>query len=697
MYFLGRRSIRKTIMSVLLLTSSIALTFSVAGFAIIDWMSLRNTMYNQLRAQAGIIGSNSVAAITFGDAAAAASTLSSLESEANIIAAVIFTNDGQPFAQYQRHDRPIPRVLPYEKYGDIGGDFFVSVPITFDNKPLGTILLVSELSYWNYRQFMLGVTVLGMFLLSLMVVYFLSRRLQRVVTEPILKLAHTAQRITESEDYSLRAEKLSKDEIGGLVDDFNEMLMQIQLRDRKLQHSREELEVKVDERTWELTELTRQLEHQAYHDTLTGLANRITFDDHLRLAIHQSERYGGSLAVLFLDLDRFKVINDTLGHVIGDKLLIQVAHRFSECVRSSDTLARLGGDEFAILLQHQKNTNDTADIAQKLIQKINQPFSIDGYSLHISTSIGISLYPDDGDSAETIIKNADTAMYRSKDQGKNQFTFFAAEMNNRAVRRLELENKLRLAIDEKRFCVYYQPRRDTNSLAIIGVEALIRWFDRDEGEISPSEFIPLAEECGLAARIDEWVLETACRDMLSWFDGNPPPISLSVNFSATHFIRKDLPQVISAILLRTGFPGSQLELEITENLFGPDTTDVLPMFQALSKLGLEFSIDDFGKAYSSLSRLKQLPLQTLKIDRFFIQDVGIDPDDEILVRTIISMAHNLGLKVVAEGIETMAHYRFVKAHGCDAIQGFLYGKPAPSATMSTLLNDNVNVEMEQDQ
>src|SRR5690606_37191260 len=183
---------------------------------------------------------------------------------------VIFTNDGQPFAQYKRHDRPIPRVLPYEKYGDIGGDFFVSVPIIFDNKPLGTILLVSELSYWNYRQFMLGVTVLGMFLLSLMVVYFLSRRLQRVVTEPILKLAHTAQRITESEDYSLRAEKLSKDEIGGLVDDFNQMLMQIQLRDRKLQHSREELEVKVDERTWELTELTRQLEHQAYHDTLTG-------------------------------------------------------------------------------------------------------------------------------------------------------------------------------------------------------------------------------------------------------------------------------------------------------------------------------------------------------------------------------------------------------------------------------------------
>src|SRR5690606_12019651 len=238
MYFLGRRSIRKTIMSVLLLTSSIALTFSVVGFAIIDWMSLRNTMYNQLRAQAGIIGSNSVAALTFGDAAAAASTLSSLGNETNVIAAVIFTNDGQPFAQYQRNDRPIPMVLPYEKYGDIGGALFVSVPITLDNKPLRTIPLVSELSYWNYRQFMLGVAVLGMFLLSLMVVYFLSRRLQRVVTEPILKLAHTAQRITESEDYSLRAEKLSKDEIGGPVDDFNAMLIQIHLTAHKLQQSR---------------------------------------------------------------------------------------------------------------------------------------------------------------------------------------------------------------------------------------------------------------------------------------------------------------------------------------------------------------------------------------------------------------------------------------------------------------------------
>ncbi|MDD2761545.1 MAG: EAL domain-containing protein, partial [Methylomonas sp.] len=498
-------------------------------------------------------------------------------------------------------------------------------------------------------------------------------------------LAETARRVTDERDYSLRAENLSSDEIGALVDDFNGMLSQIQLRDRELQNIRDQLEEKVQARTLELTELARQFEHQAYHDTLTGLANRVTFDDHLRLAIDQAKRHGQRLAVMFLDLDRFKVINDTLGHAVGDKLLIEVSRSLSACLRESDTLARLGGDEFAVLLTQTKLDTDAADVARKLIDAIAKPIKVDGYSLHVTTSIGISLFPDDGGLAEVIIKNADTAMYRSKDRGRNQYTFFSAEMNSRALRRLALETKLRQAIAENALAIYYQPRRDAATQAIVGVEALARWHDSIEGFISPEEFIPLAEECGLIAAIDEWVLERACRDMLCWCSDEKQDIRLAVNLSPAQFIRKDLFDVIAAILQKTGFPGERLELEITESLFGPGSVDACAILEQLRQLGIELSIDDFGTAYSSLSRLKQLPLQTLKIDKSFVRDLGQDADDETLVRTIIAMAHSLNLKVVAEGVETEMQYEYVKQHGCDTVQGFLFGRPVPYHQLEPLL------------
>jgi len=682
---LARSSIRKTLILVLLLTSSIALTLATLGFAVNDWFALRASAHDRLRAQAGIVASNSVAALTFGDRIAAGNTLESLQSQGEIIAAVLFAADGRVFAQYQRENERVPLVLPERSQGELGEHLFVVHPLVLEGETIGNILVVSELGFWQQRQRYHLRTALALFLLSLLVVYVISTKLQRIVSLPIIKLAKVARRVTESQDYSLRAEKLSRDEIGRLVDDFNEMLHQIQLRDRQLQGSRELLEEKVQERTAELTELTRQLEHQAYYDTLTGLANRSTFDDHLRLAIGQSQRHGGSVAVLFMDLDRFKVINDTLGHIVGDKLLIQVANRFSACLRGSDTLARLGGDEFAVLLVEPRTDNEATEVASKLIAAINQPFSVEGYSLHVTTSIGISVFPGDGDSAEAIIKNADTAMYRAKDSGRNQFAFFAAEMNARALRRLELENKMRSAIRDQGFRIFYQPRRDTHTLELIGVEALIRWFDPGEGEISPVEFIPLAEECGLTAKIDDWVMETACAEILSCFDGGEPEFSLSVNFSPSQFIRKDLDKVIADILQRTGFPGHCLELEITENLFGPESANAPELLKRIGGLGLEISIDDFGKAYSSLSRLKQLPLETLKIDRSFIQDLGRDQDDEILVRTIITMAHSLGLKVVAEGVETDAQYQFVKAYNCNAVQGFLFGRPMDLGQLKALL------------
>lgn len=680
-------SLRRSLMLVLMLSSGIALALTSLGFAINDWFTLRGSTYEHLQALAGIVGNNTAAALTFNDPDSAAETLNSLRSESGIVAGLLFDSNRQLFAEYQVLPDAIKASLPDQTSGVMNGHMFVTRPVQLGEQTIGHILLAYDWDFWLERQRFHFLIVASLFLLSLLVVYVISNRLYVKLTAPLLQLADMAKRITRSQDYSLRAEKLSRDEIGDLVDDFNGMLKQIELRENELQHARLALEEKVAERTSELFELTRQLEHQAYHDALTGLANRVTFDDRLRQAISHCERHGSRVAVLFLDLDRFKVINDTLGHLVGDQLLVQVAERLKHMLRDSDTLARLGGDEFAVLLMQPEADKDASEVASKLVATINHPFQVSGHSLHITTSIGISIYPEDGDNAETILKNADAAMYRSKDSGKNQFTFFAAEMNTRIVRRLMLENKLRNAISEQLLGVYYQPRHDARTLEIIGVEALVRWFDDEEGEISPTEFIPMAEECGLTTVIDQWVMQRACSDLSACFAGKKPPVTLSVNYSVAHFIRKDPETIISDVLDATGFPADRLELEITENLFGPESATAPDQLRAIGRLGVEIAIDDFGKAYSSLSRLKQLPLHTLKIDRSFIADLGRDPDDETLVRTIINLAHSLGLHVVAEGVETVEQYEFVRDYGCDAIQGFLFGKPMPIGELRKVLEE----------
>jgi len=688
----GAFSIRKKLMLVLLLTTSSVLLLSSIGFLVNDWYSLRSAVFERLHAQAGIVGNSSVSAMVFNDHRSANRTLSILENEADIQAAGLFDNEGQLFARYERMPGDLLEQLPTANDGDINGHVYVVSPINFEGEDIGNILLVADLSVWKHSQTNNLYTAVGVFALSLLVAFLLSSRMQKVVTEPILTLALMARRISQERDYSLRAEKSSRDEIGRLVDDFNDMLEQIQSRDRELYLVNEKLEEKVNRRTRELTELTKQLEHQAYHDALTGLANRITFDNDLRLAIEQKHRHEGQLAILFLDLDRFKIINDTLGHAAGDELLKEVAERFKGCVRKSDTLARLGGDEFAILLFDLDHTNTALTVARKLAETIAKPLHVVGHDLSLSTSIGISVYPDDGSDADALIKNADTAMYRSKERGRNQVTFFSPEMNTRTERRLALENKLREAIRGDCLKVYYQPRFNAQTLEINGVEALLRWFDPVEGEILPDEFIPVAEDCGLIAAIDEWVLERACRDILQAFDGIEPDITLAVNFSPAHFIRSDINEAIVSVLAKTNFPNHLLELEITESLFGPGNTDVYNTFDQLKAQNIKIAVDDFGTAYSSLSRLKQLPLHTLKIDKSFIRDIGKDVDDEIITQTIISMAKSLNLNVVAEGVENKQQYEFVKKNECDSIQGFMFGKPMPIAELTELLLSRGKVE-----
>lgn len=678
-------SIRKKLMLVLLVTNFSVLFLATTGFVVSDWYSSKAENYEQLRSQAGIVGSNSLAALMFNDVKSATRTLTTLDGEANIIAAVLYDAENTYFTSFQRNDYKPPYLPPKQGQGLLNGAQYVILPILLDEEPIGSILLVSEQANWRERQYQRLLVVFGLFFIALLVVVLMSSRLQNGVTKPIIKLANTAQRITQTKDFSLRAQKLSKDEIGSLVDDFNEMLNQIQSRDSELLEARQSLEEKVEERTSELYELTRRLEHQAEHDALTDLFNRDAFDRGLKSAINYASRHHRQQAVFFLDLDRFKTINDTLGHGVGDKLLIEVARRLTLSLRGSDILARLGGDEFAVLL-FDTSPEKAAEVAVKLIAVIHEPMKIEGFNLQVSTSLGISVYPNDGDSAEAILKNADTAMYASKEAGRNRFSFYETQMNARAERRLLLENKMRDAVNQNLFRLVYQPKWDVMTKKLIGVEALIRWDDPHEGAISPAEFIPLAEDCGLIGEIDNWVLMTACKELKKLFAGNSPSILLSVNFSAAHLIRKDICEGVESVLNCTGYPGNRLELEITETVVTSEIAHLNTQLHAIRELGVEISIDDFGVAYSSLSRLKQLPLNTLKIDRSFIRDIGNDKDDEVIVRTIIDMAHNLNLKVVAEGVETEEQYQFIREHHCDVVQGFYFGRPMSIAEIGKLVH-----------
>lgn len=684
MKLLGRRSLRQSLQALLLIVTGSALFVAVMGSAVNEWFSSRAAVFQQLQTEADIIGSNSIGAISFFDDQAAARTLATLATDTNVVAAALFLPDGSLFASYQKVDGILLQQLPDNEKGTLAGHWFVKQPIEFDGEQLGSILLLADNSDWLQQQYFRVFVVTLVFAISLGLAMLLSSRLQRALTNPIFRLTETTRKITRSRDYSLRAERLSRDEVGSLVDDFNEMLNQIQIRDKELRDAQEHLEEKVQERTRELADLAHRYEHQAYHDSLTGLANRITFDHRLTDGISHIKRFGGSLSVLFLDLDRFKMINDTLGHDIGDKLLQEVARRLKSCLREDDTLARLGGDEFAVLLL-DTSPQGTGDVAAKVIDAVCQPMQLDGHALVMTTSVGVSLYPDDGDDAGTILKNADMAMYRSKDQGRNQLTFFSSDMNSRVERRLVLENKLRDAIENDRFYLCYQPKWDVQSLALVGVEALIRWNDPQEGTIAPGEFIAIAEECGLIENIDRWVLQRACRELLELFDGRDINVQLSVNFSPLHFSRNRICDEIDAVLKQTGFPNHCLELEITESLIGPGVQNVMEQLRDIRKLGVEISIDDFGTGYSSLSRLKQLPLNTLKIDRSFVNDLSEDEDSKNLVKTIITLAHNLNLKVVAEGVETELQQEFIKNHDCDVVQGYLFGRPMVKSELAKLL------------
>jgi diguanylate cyclase (GGDEF)-like protein/PAS domain S-box-containing protein len=432
-----------------------------------------------------------------------------------------------------------------------------------------------------------------------------------------------------------------------------------------------------------------RVRHLANHDALTSLPNRTMFNEVLNISIKNAQRYHRNFAVLFIDLDRFKIINDTLGHDAGDKLLQEMAARLTHVLRDSDVVARLGGDEFVVLLQETNEPRQVEAVVRKILSALIKPVTIQGQECRVTASIGICMYPADAQDDLSLMKNADIAMYRAKEEGKNTFKFYSEALNVHSLERMSLETSMRRALERDEFVLHYQAKLDLHTGRVTGVEALLRWQHPDLGLVAPGRFIPLAEETGLIVPLGRWVLQTACSQNTAWQRVGLPPLLMAVNLSARQLADDQLLEDIAAALQSSGMKPELLELELTESMVMQDTERAGKMLAAIKKLGVRLAIDDFGVGYSSLTHLKRFPIDTLKVDRSFIRDLPQDPEDRAITEAIIAMGRSLHLTVVAEGVETLEQQTFLREHDCDQTQGFFFSRPIPHAQFAELLRRRI--------
>ena len=468
--------------------------------------------------------------------------------------------------------------------------------------------------------------------------------------------------------------------IESLVDNSERKRMQEQLTD-----ANESLRMEVIKRK----KAQEEIQHLAYHDHLTGLANRILFIDQLNHAMSLSGRMAKILAIFFLDLDGFKMINDSMGHAVGDQLLAAVSQRLAQTVRKSDIVARIGGDEFVIMIENEEDIEAIKVVAGKILNSFNRPFNLDGHDFYVTTSIGVAVYPTDGEDADTLIKNADIAMYKAKEKGRNQYILCSPVMKTNIIETMKLSNLLYGAIERNELELYYQPQVNSQTKKIIGLEALLRWKCPEYGMVSPAKFIPIAEQTGLIISIGEWVLRMACRQNKIWQDAGLHKIRMAVNLSVRQFQNPDIIKQVCGILAETGLAPQYLELEITESIVMKETEHVVETLNAFKEEGIAISIDDFGTEYSSLNYLKQLPIDKIKIAMPFVQGINVSDKDEAITKAIIVLAKSLGLRVIAEGVETETQLSFLSHRMCDEIQGYYYHKPMPAHEVEKLLRDDL--------
>ncbi len=467
-----------------------------------------------------------------------------------------------------------------------------------------------------------------------------------------------------------------------LLRERRRLAQEIETANAELQRINQELHARAADKA-------RELQFLFHYDGVTHLPNRLLYLDRLDQALNQARRAGSRLAVLVLNLNRFKSVNETFGHAVGDELLQGVAQRLSSCVRGSDTVAHAGADEFTFLLPEVGTGDDVVICAQRILESFRRPFELAGREVYASASLGAALFPADGEKPDDLLKNANTAMHHARELGGHHYQFYIPEMSNRSRERLFLESSLRRALEREEFVLHYQPQVDLASGAVIGIEALLRWQSPEQGLRPPAEFLPVLEETGLIEPVGEWVLWTACRQGRVWRDAGLPPLRLALNLSAYQFRQGDLAHKVRRILEETGFDPTLkcIELELTESMLMRHAEDTLRTLEALHEMGVQIAIDDFGTGYSSLSYLRRFPIDALKIDRSFVQDIGVDPDGAAIVRAIIAMAHTLKLRVIAEGVETPEQLAFLRAYGCDEMQGYLFSRPQAADEIGNLLHE----------
>jgi diguanylate cyclase len=673
-----RGSIRTRLLATSFLSTAMVVVLLLGVILTGSYVLGRSGLLDALRVQSDMIASQSTAAMMFNDYAAARENLDSLRASPVVRSATLYDASGKRFASYGRNGQPAEENLSREGGGDdyrfssMHLDVFRAV--VQGQQRLGTLHLRADLKplYLRLLGYALAILVLG--LLALGFGFLVTDRLQRSISEPIVELDTITRAISEARDYSVRAPEAATGEIGALAHSFNEMLAQIETRDSELAH--------------ELTERRRaeeRLDRLAHFDTITSLPNRYYFNERLADAVQRSNRFGDPMALLFLDLDNFKTVNDTLGHHVGDELLRLVAMRLSGVVRAGDSICRIGGDEFALILPNVPDLTQAEHIAIKCIKAISMPIDIEGSEIYVTVSIGISLCPQDAGEASDLLKHADTAMYYAKARGKNTYQTFLPEMRGKAQKRLILETSLRRAIERNEFVLHYQPQIDLASGKIVGMEALVRWQHPDLGLVSPLEFIPVAEETGLIVPIGEWVLRTACAQARVWSLNNATPLRMAVNLSGRQFREDDLVARVLEILRETGLEPDLLELELTESALMDAGPNTIGRLQQLRDADIHLAIDDFGTGYSSMSYLKRFPVGMLKVDRSFVRDLPGDTDDAAITQAIIAMARSLNIAVTAEGVETATQAEFLARAGCTQAQGFYYARPLPAGEMSAML------------
>jgi len=710
--------IRRKITFTAMFASSVALCLACAGFLTHETISIRQATVAKLRGVGGVVAESSKAALEADDRSAAGEALSALRAEDQILSACIYDSNGRLFADYTR-DASIARCGDANRrrsgsYRE-GEETILALPIELAGEVVGSFVIRSLTADLLPMLGRFGALIAVLVLISGLLAYWLASHLQRFISAPIMRLVETSRQVSASKDYSLRAAECGDDEVGLLVSAYNQMLEQIQDRDRALEETRGRLDETIQSRTAELVtaveelreEITQrkvaeeQIRYMAYYDSLTGLPNRQYLCERLEETLREARKNDSLLALLFIDLDHFKEINDSFGHSTGDMLLGSIARRLAECVRSSDdvttlsteepdttashTVSRQGGDEFTILLTEIANSFDASRIATRILEALKEPFSLDGRDVVVSASIGIAIFPHDGDDSDTLLKHADTAMYHAKKSGRNDYQYFSNSMMEEALHKLTLEGDLRLAIERKEFELYYQPKIDSRTDRACGLEVLIRWRHPERGMVSPVEFIPIAEETGLIVPIGEWVLRVACSQTRTWHNSGVHNLPISVNVSSRQFRKNALMETVTEILAESGLSPRQLELEVTETTMLQDEDEAITALLRLKDLGIQVALDDFGTGYSSLSYVRRLPLDTIKIDRSFVKDLGQDSESASIVTAIIAMAHSLGLRVVAEGVETEEQAEFLRNLGCEELQGFLYSEPVPASAIPALL------------